>query len=1536
LPGHVFISHTTHDDNAVAEIRTLLESLGLPTWVDSRRLRGGDELAPEIAKAIEDAGYVLAVLGPRTVNSPWVKREIDHALVVGKTKDDGYRVVPVLLPGIEPSALDTWFPEEPVAVRVPDVPNGIQEALPALTAALGLVLPEDVKASLQPEVQPVAELVLELEDPGIDTSNGRTRATARARLRFRPPEGSQQRAVTSRRFSFTAPLGPIETGEIAWYLERYCHWPSGVFQERALQVEKKLEDWGRLLAEPLLSRETRNAFEAWDRTPPDVTRRFSVLVDDDASGSAVGQAAPADSRAEEESAGAACPSPDGEAEKRDPVREGATLLLSLPWELVHDGKSFLFKGKRPVQVRRRLPNREVMAPLVTKGPIRVLLVSPRPEDDRAVYIDHRVSARPVVEALEALGDGADVTLLSPPTLKALEDELLRAGQAGRPYHVVHFDGHGVYDRKHGLGGLCFENPSDAGKLEKRRSEIVMAGELAEVMREHRVPLVFLEACETARAEEDPTSSVAGRLLEGGVASVVAMSHKVLVETARRFVGAFYRELMAGRRIGDAMLAGQRDLQGDTYRGKVFKGELHLHDWFVPVLFQEELDPQLIERIPSEQLQAIDAERRRRALGKVPEEPEHHFVGRSRELLAAERLLARERHAVILGEGGEGKTTLASELVRWLVKTRRFRRAAFVSMEHALDARTVLFELGGQLVPDFVSQAAQDESRPWQLVERALRDDPTIVIVDNMETVLPGPAADAAGNPPPGPLLSQRRGSKTEGEASDPVPPFKKGGLGGIFFEPRVLQEILDLCRKLTRTGTTRVVFTSRESLPEPFTTNHVRIGRLEHGEAIELVGRVLGEGALMPHAADEGESEEEIEKLVDAVACHARSLVLLAREVSASGVRRATERLGELMAALAEKHPDDRERSLFASVELSLRRLPEATRQRLPRLAVFQGGGHGWVIAVVLGLDYEKDEEVILGRQLAGVGLAEIMPYGHLRLHPALGPALDRELSDEERDEARRVWVEAMAQLTGYLRQQRFKDVQQAATLTLLELPNLLAALDRLHETADVERVIGVATDIESLLQNLGRPKALARAARIREDASRRLGEHRPEEHHRLEEHSHGRFLAESAAVDRLLDAGRFAEAAEAAGRVVQRGLAAGEAAFAEAAYDLAMAHFSLGRALQMGGAAEAALTPLAEAEKRFRKLADAGNVDAAGMAGTSLAETGDCLAALGRLDEAARAYEASIALAEELDDRRGSAVAKGQLGTVRLLQQRYGEALAACSEAREIFERLGEPGTVAVAWHQIGRVHQRAGQHEAAEHAYQQSLKIEVQRGDRSGEASSLNQLGGLYDSMGRLEESVRFLRQAAAIYTELEDLAGEGRQRSNIAIGLIKLRRYDEARQEILRAIECKEPYGHASEPWKTFDILHDLERAVGNDVAAVEARERALQAYLAYRRAGGENHTPGGRLAAIVGQALAAGQTGEVASQLAELRGRPGFPDVLQPFISALQAILSGSRDPALASDPGLFIMDAAEIVLLLEASGEAPGGNLVAGPTTRVSQ
>ena len=1465
---HVFISHATADDGVVAAIRQQMGALGHLTWVDSREMSGGNDLEARIFRAIEEATHFVVALSPKTINSAWVPKEVAHARHVKEQRGDNFKLIPVLLPGVEPTALGLWFgPAQVLAVRVADGPGGVEAAMPALLDALGERLPTDPAGPATTPAPPVADLVLELTDPALSQEGDIRRAVANATLTFCPAEPGAPE-VRSRRYRLTAPLGPIETGELAWYLERFCHWPSGVFLQRAKQVEEQLPEWGRRLYACLISDAARDPFAAWNAVDRSVTRRFTVLVD----ASLVAGDEGGDAAAQQAQAAA---------------NEAATRLLSLPWELLHDQTGYLFQGARAVRVRRQLPNRTTQGALQTEPPIRVLLVSPRPEDERAGYIDHRVSARPLVEALGSLGALAELTLLTPPTFPALGDELERARAAGTPYHVVHFDGHGVYDPAHGLGALVFEEPADAHKPADRRSALVDAQQIAGTIRDHRVPLFFLEACQSAMSDTTPTASVAGQLLQNGVASVAAMSHTVLVETARRFVSAFYKELMQGASVGQAMFAGRRDLFGDAFRGKVFSGELRLQDWFVPVLFQEEQDPQLVRGVPAEHVQAVVRQERALRLGDLPPAPEHTFVGRSRELLVAERLLARERYVVVVGEGGEGKTTLAAELARWLAQTRRFARAVFVPFDKTGDARTALWEIGRQLVPGFLSEAGQDPKEARLLVERALTDEPVVIVLDNLESVLP---------PPP-------------------------GSPAAASFEPDVLTGIFDLCAGLGAIGQTRLVFTSREALSadSPFGRNHVRLGRLDRGDAIALVGRVLGENNLLPHTSDAGQSEEEIEKLVEAVGCHARSLVLLAREVAHSGVRDATAHLNELMAALHAKHPDDRERSLLASVELSLRRLPDETRQKIRPLGVFQGGGNIMSIAMVLGLDTDKDEEVALAHQLIDAGLAELLPHNYLRFDPALAPALLSTMSEPEREAARTAWAEAMEPLAALLCQQRDSDPHLALGLAQWELPNLLAALEHLARTAQAERVIEYATNIEGLAQPLGRTKAVARAATIRAEAARPL------------EWGHSSYLNEQANVERLYDVGHFAEAVASAERLLQRCEAAGEQAYPEAAYDIAVAYLTLGRALQMGRNAEAALALLAEAQSRFETLvrAGGGNAAAARMAAVASTETADCLTDLGRLDEAAALYEAAVGLAERRNDPRSAAVNRGQLGTVRWLQRRYADAIAAHAGARNTFEKMGEFGMVAIAWHQIGIVYKDAGDYPSAERAYQESLRINVQTRNRSGEASTLVELGNLYSAMNRKEDAVRFYREAAATYVELNDSASEGVACNNAAASLIRLGRFDEARRELVRSIECEKPLGHAAEPWKTFLILHNLERAVGNAAAAAAARAQAAQAYLAYRRAGGEILSGGKKIFALVAQAVAQGQTNEAASALAAVLGKPDTSDYHKALGPALQRVLAGSRDPALAADPNLDYDDAAELMLLLERLGDAPPAPKIQG-------
>jgi tetratricopeptide (TPR) repeat protein len=1465
--AHIFISHASSDDAFVKELRLALEAHQLPVWVDSRALVGGNELAPEIDTAIEQARQVIVVLSPNTINSPWVRKEIGKALAVKREKQDpSYRVIPLLLPGIEPAALPLWFNEEPVGVRVELKTGAISEALPQILAALGEQLPDDRQRVTEQPTRPAAELKLELKHGRIEEiGQGKWRALATAQLIYDPADPARPAAESSE-FRFTAPLGPIEADELRWYLEEYYRWPTTFFTERAKRIEEQLPQWGRQLYEAATAAQSaRDLMSDWQQSANGIERRFSIFVD---------------SRVIEGSS----------EDEQAAANEAASALLALPWELMHDGRSFLFQGNHAVRVRRCLPKQRAEKAVASSLPIRILLVSPRPEDDRAPYIDHRISARPLVSAIESLGELAELTVLDPPTLPALRQALRQASENNRPFDVIHFDGHGVYDRQRSLGALCFEDPKDSDKLERRASQLINAEELAALVKEHRIPLVFLEACQSA-AEEKPSASVAAKLLDEGVTSVVAMTHSVLVETARRFVTAFYGELAEGKRIGTAMLAGQQALYDDDFRFHVMgAGELRLKDWFVPVLYQEENDPRLITHLLPEDVRRLHQQRRRLSLGALPEPPAHSFIGRSRDLLKLERMLANneQRYVMVRGRGGEGKTTLAVELARWLVETRRFERAAFVSLEEYTDARGVLMKLGQQLLPEgenwHVADNAEDFEQGRQQVERALRDHRTVIVLDNVESIL------ASAKP-------LEEGRKETEVVSDPPRDFVK--------------EIFSLCKALLDAGpATRMIFTSREPLPEPFAHRHrtAELRELEPNDAIELVSQVMKREGIEPKHDDAGNTPREVAELVEAVGCHARALTLLAREIAIQGVSATTGNVQRLMEELERKHPGERENSLYASVELSLRRLPPEMRQQIKPLGVFYGGANLAMLYYVL--DVDEQTALNIGQALITAGLAEAMAYRHLQLDPALAPYLLRDLSEAEQEAARLRWAEAMKGLTGFLYQQHFQDAELSAQLTLLEVPNLMALLDWIEECDTPKEVVEVAQSLETLLAPLGRSQTLARATRVREGAALRLDQ--------ADAWSHTRYLAESAKINRLVEGGQLPAAYQAAQQLLTSSLMGGEAAYPEAGYDTAMIYWQLGSVLQMAGAAEAALASLSEAKRRFQTLADARDTTAARMDSSTIIMIAICLTNLGRLDEAAMAYQEAIRLKEEQGDQRGIAVSKANFGTIRLHQGRHEEALAAYIEARTRFESLGEPASVAGAWYQIGMVHLQTGQFEQAESAHRRALAIRVREKLVSDEASSLGELGNLYATMGQLEESVKCYQQSADICRRLQNDNDEGLIRHNLANALIKLEQYGEARRELLRAIECKQAYGHAAGPWKTWDLLHDLEQATGKRAAAAEARQRAIGAYLAYRCDGGQSYGWGAQACAAVSEAIGQGATTALAQRLAVVLAQTVDPRP-HALVSKLQAILAGSRDLALADDPELFYQDAVELRLLLESLG-----------------
>jgi hypothetical protein len=112
----------------------------------------------------------------------------------------------------------------------------------------------------------------------------------------------------------------------------------------------------------------------------------------------------------------------------------------------------------------------------------------------------------------------------------------------------------------------------------------------------------------------------------------------------------------------------------------------------------------------------------------------------------------------------------------------------------------------------------------------------------------------------------------------------------------------------------------------------------------------------------------------------------------------------------------------------------------------------------------------------------------------------------------------------------------------------------------------------------------------------------------------------------------------------------------------------------------------------------------------------------------------------------------------------------------------------------------------------------------------------------------------------------------------------------------------------------------QSVQNIEVADQARQQAIQKYLAYRRAGGENSNPGIRLCTQIGQALRTDDTQTIsllAVKLEQIISSPNVPPAGKLLAVKLKAILEGDRDPALALDPDLHYQYAVELQFLLDA-------------------
>lgn len=91
----LFISYSSKDKSFVSRLASELTTYGVKVWWDMWEMKVGDSINNKIQEGISSAAWLAIVLSPNSVNSSWVKKEINAALVKELGKHDVF-ILPIL------------------------------------------------------------------------------------------------------------------------------------------------------------------------------------------------------------------------------------------------------------------------------------------------------------------------------------------------------------------------------------------------------------------------------------------------------------------------------------------------------------------------------------------------------------------------------------------------------------------------------------------------------------------------------------------------------------------------------------------------------------------------------------------------------------------------------------------------------------------------------------------------------------------------------------------------------------------------------------------------------------------------------------------------------------------------------------------------------------------------------------------------------------------------------------------------------------------------------------------------------------------------------------------------------------------------------------------------------------------------------------------------------------------------------------------------------------------------------------------------
>ena len=715
--------------------------------------------------------------------------------------------------------------------------------------------------------------------------------------------------------------------DLRWYLEQFLDYPFSPHTEVAERIQAALNEWGQ--------------------------QAFTALFDRGR----------------------------GRDMYRDALRDGLDNLtlkiasddpyvLAWPWEALQDPQISGALAQH-ARIERQLSGQHdpVDLPELPRDGINILLVTARPYDHDVGY---RTLSRPLLDLIRQEQLPARVQVLRPPTFAQLREHLRQRPQH---YHIVHFDGHGGYGPNRAANGyqlqgfqgrLIFETADGA-------ADPIEAATLSALLREHRIPMMVLNACQSAMIDataQDAFASVAAALLQAGVRSVVAMSYALYVSAARVFLPDFYRRLFAQGNMTEAVRAGRQAML--LQPGRIcYRGEFPLEDWLVPVVYQQ--DP---PDLPFATAAAPETEDRI-VLPPEAEQGDHPygFIGRDSALLTLERAMRRAPAGILIhGLGGVGKTTLAQGFLAWLADTGGLQAEPFWFSFQDIGSSDYVFN---EMVARLFGTAAMAADRDVKIshLVQAFKAQPRVIVWDNFESASGIPGADAPPRLPEADRLQLR-----------------------------------DFLAQL-RGGKTKVIITSRSpetSWLPPTACYRLPLVGLQTEERWTFCHAIVNDLGLRVQRDD-----PHLVELMELLDGHPLAMRAMLTQLAARSAQALTE---QLRSRLQPDEADDTQAKLFATLRFVEASLPKALQPLLIPLALHERFVHAAILEAMAEAADAGQDRAAIDQFLSGLEFAGLLAgqgQGVYQIHPALTGFLRAQPTPDDAAEAdwRRAFVDILGRL---------------------------------------------------------------------------------------------------------------------------------------------------------------------------------------------------------------------------------------------------------------------------------------------------------------------------------------------------------------------------------------------------------------------------------------------------------------------------------------------------------------------------------------------